>query len=226
MSIGDAANGPARTNPPIGTLGRLHVITDTRPGRDPLALALAALEAGAPVVQVRGKDLTDRELYELSVRLVDACADHGATCIVDDRVHVALAAGAHGVHVGEHDLPVGAARRVVDLAGPGRLVGGTARDGTTARAHARDGADYLGVGPCFTTTTKPGLPAPLGVAGLRAVTEAVDIPVIAIAGVTPARVRELLDAGAYGVAVIGAVSDAPDPRAAVAAFLDALGGPR
>jgi thiamine-phosphate pyrophosphorylase len=207
-------------------IGRLHVITDTRPGRDPLAVAIAALEAGAPVIQVRGKGLTDCALYELTVRIADACAAHDATCLVDDRVHVALAAGVHGVHVGDDDLPVGAARRVVDLAGPGRIVGGTARDLATAQRHVADGADYLGVGPCYATLTKTGLPTPLGPGGVRAVAVAVDVPVIAIAGVTPERVAELLDAGAHGVAVIAAVSDALDPHAAVEMFLRALGGPR
>lgn len=201
------------------TIGRLHVITDTRPGRDPLAVVAAAVEAGAPVVQVRGKDLTDRELYDLTCRVLDLCAHHGATCLVDDRLHVAVAAGAQGAHVGEHDLPVPAARRVL---GPVRLLGATARDATTARAHERDGASYLGVGPAYATTTKIGLPAPLGPAGVASVAAAVDLPVIAVAGVTAARVPELLAAGAHGVAVIGAVSEAPDAHAATEALLRAL----
>jgi thiamine-phosphate pyrophosphorylase len=201
------------------TIGRLHVITDTRPGRDPLAVVTAAVEAGAPVVQVRGKDLTDRELYELTCRVLDVCGRHGATCLVDDRLHVALAAGAHGAHVGEHDLPVTAARRVL---GASPVLGATARDAATAHAHERDGASYLGVGPSFATTTKVGLPAPLGPAGVAAVAAAVAVPVIAIAGVTAARVPELVAAGAHGVAVIGAVSEATDPHAATEELLRAL----
>jgi len=204
----------------MGTrLGRLHVITDTRPGRDPLALLAAAVEAGAPVVQVRGKDLTDRQLYELTCRALEVCTLHGATCLVDDRLHVALAAGAHGAHVGEHDLPVGAARSVL---GADAVLGATARDPDTAGRHERDGATYHGVGPCFATTTKAGLPTPLGPEGVRAVATAVDLPVIAIAGVNAQRVPALLDAGAHGVAVVGAVSDADDPRAATAALLRAI----
>jgi len=200
-------------------IGRLHVITDTRLGRDPLPTVTAALEAGAPVVQVRGKELTDRELYELTCRVLEVCVGHAATCLVDDRPHVALAAGAHGAHVGADDLPVAAAHRVL---GPAMVLGATARDPDTARAHQRAGATYLGVGPAYATATKLGLPPPLGAGGVGRVAAAVDIPVIAIAGVTAERVPELLDAGAHGVAVVGAVSDADDPYAATEALLRAL----
>lgn len=200
-------------------IGRLHVITDTRPGRDPLAVVRAAVEVGAPVVQVRGKELTDRELYDLTCRVLDVCVAHGATCLVDDRLHVALGAGADGAHVGEHDLPVAVARRVL---GPDLVLGATARDPETGRAHQLAGATYLGVGPSYTTTTKAGLPASLGPVGIGRVAAAVDIPVIAIAGVTAPRVPELLDAGAHGVAVIGAISEADDPHAATEELLRAL----
>jgi thiamine-phosphate pyrophosphorylase len=200
-------------------IGRLHVITDTRPGRDPLPVVTAALEAGAPVVQVRGKDLTDRALYELTCRVLELCCRHDATCLVDDRLHVALAAGAGGAHVGADDLPVAAARRVL---GHQLVLGATARDPQTALAHQTDGATYLGVGPSYATSTKVGLPAALGPAAVGRVAAAVDIPVIAIAGVTAARVAELLAAGAHGVAVIGAVSDADDPHAATEELLRAL----
>jgi len=200
-------------------LGRLHVVTDTRPGRDPLRTVAAALDAGATVVQVRGKDLTDAELYELASRVTDRCARHGALCIVNDRPDVALAVEAGGAHVGEHDLPVAATRR---LLGPGRVVGATARDIDAGRRHAAAGASYLGVGPTYPTTTKAGLPAPLGPDGVGRVAAAVDIPVIAVAGITARRVEAVLAAGAYGVAVVGAVADAADPARATAALLAAL----
>ena len=201
------------------TIGRLHVITDTRSGRDPLAVVSAAVEAGAHVVQVRGKGLTDRELYDLTCRVLEVCVRHGATCVVDDRLHVALAAGAHGAHVGEHDLPVRAARRVLGVT---LVLGATARDAATALAHQQAGASYLGVGPSYATMTKGGLPPPLGPEGVAAVAAAVEVPVVAIAGVTAARVRELMAAGAHGVAVIGAISDAVDPHAATEELLRAL----
>jgi len=200
-------------------LGRLHVVTDTRPGRDPLRTVAAALDAGAPVVQVRGKGLADAELYELAARVTELCVRHGALPLVNDRPDIALAVDAGGVHVGERDLPVAVARR---LLGTDRIVGATARDAATARRHQAAGATYLGVGPAYATTTKTGLPAPLGPGGVGRVAAAVDLPVIAVAGITVGNVGALLAAGAYGVAVISAVSDADDPARATAGLLAAL----
>jgi thiamine-phosphate pyrophosphorylase len=198
---------------------RLHVLTDDRPGRDPLALVDAALTAGARCVQVRVKSLTDRAHHALAAAVAERCRAAGAVCIVNDRVDIALAAGATGVHLGADDLPVAAVRR---LAGDRLLVGGTARDPVTARRLVAAGADYLGVGPVHGTTTKSGLPEPIGLQGLAAVAEAVDVPVIAIAGITIGRVPEVLGAGAHGVAVIGAVSDADDRIDATRRLLDAV----
>jgi thiamine-phosphate pyrophosphorylase len=201
-------------------IGRLHVITNLRECRDEsLSTIRSVLEAGAPVVQVRAKGVSDRELFELTSRVVDLCAAHDAACIVNDRVDVALATGARGAHLGADDLPVDAARA---LLGDEAILGATARDAAAARAHQAHGASYLGVGPCFATRSKTGLPDPLGCEGLRAVAGAVDVPVIAIAGVTAERIPELLAAGAHGVAVIGAVWDADHPPAAVERLLRAL----
>ncbi|MEU0079645.1 thiamine phosphate synthase [Micromonospora tulbaghiae] len=204
------------------SLGRLHLITDTRPGRDPLAVLRAALPvAGAElVVQVRVEDdATDREAYELACRVTEACRPYGARCLVNDRLHVALAVDAAGGHVGADDLPVAAARRVL---GPDAVLGATAREPVGARAAVDAGASYLGVGPCHATTTKSGLPDPIGPDGIRAVAEAVGVPVIAIGGVTAATVPALRAAGAYGVAVVGALSLAADPAHATAELLRAL----
>jgi thiamine-phosphate pyrophosphorylase len=211
-----AARGRARP----AALGRLHVLTDARAGRDALGLATRALGAGAGVVQVRVKGVTDRQQYDFAARLAAICAGHDAMCIVNDRVDVALAVGAHGTHLGAEDLPIAAVRRI---AGPGHLIGGTSRAPGDAARLVAEGADYLGVGPAYPTSTKDGLPAPLGPAGIGAVARAVGVPVIAIGGVTAARVPELLAAGAYGVAVVGAVSDADDPAGATADLLRALG---
>jgi len=201
-------------------LGRLHVLTDTRGGRDAVAVVRAALSAGAPVVQVRSKGGTDRELHELADRVARLCDEAGALCVVDDRADIALAVGAGGTHLGAHDLPLAAARRVV---GPSHLLGGTARDPQLARELVAQGADYLGVGPASATSTKSGLPDPLGVTAVGAVAAAVDVPVIAIGGVTVEHVPALLAAGVHGVAVVAAVSEAADPAAATRALLAALG---
>ena len=201
-------------------IGRLHVITDCRAGRDPLPVIRAALSAGAPVVQVRAKDLSDRAFYDLALRVREACDETGADCVIDDRPDIAVAVGAAGTHLGALDLPVTAARRVV---GPDHLVGGTAREPVSGQALVDEGATYLGVGPAYETTSKDGLPSAIGAVGVGAVASAVDVPVIAIGGITVDRVPELIAAGAWGVAVISAVSDAADPAAATRGLLRAVG---
>jgi thiamine-phosphate pyrophosphorylase len=200
-------------------LGRLHVITDNRFGRDPRLAVPIALQSGADVIQVRVKSWTDRDLLELAEQVVAWCQPYGAACIVNDRVDVALAVGADGVHLGADDLPVSVAR---SLLGPDAFVGGTARDAATARALVAAGASYLGVGPCFATVTKTGLPDPIGLAGVAAVAAAVDVPIIAIGGVRADQISELRAVGAYGVAVVDAVSGAEDQAAAVRDLLREL----
>jgi thiamine-phosphate pyrophosphorylase len=200
-------------------LGRLHVITDNRFGRDPRSAVPVALEAGADVIQVRVKGWTDHDLLELAQQVVAWCQPFGAACIVNDRVDVALATGADGVHLGAEDLPVSVARR---LLGPHAVVGGTARDAATARELVAAGASYLGVGPCFATVTKTGLPDPIGLAGVAAVAAAVDVPIIAIGGVRADQIAELRAVGAYGVAVVDAVSGADDQAGAVRDLLREL----
>jgi thiamine-phosphate pyrophosphorylase len=209
---GRGAAGPSASSGPLAVeevrrrLGRLHVLVDS------LALADAALDGGAPALQVRLKSGSDADRYRLAAVIAERCRAAGSTCLVNDRADVAVAVGADGVHVGATDLPVEAVRRVV---GPAALVGGTARGPATARRLIAEGASYLGVGPIYATASKDGLPDPIGLDGLRSVVAAVDgVPVIAIAGVTAGRVDEVLAAGAWGVAVIGAVADADDPRAA------------
>ena len=194
---------------------RLHVIADSA------SLADEAFRGGAPAVQVRIKGSSDAAVLAECKQIVAAAQRAQAVVIVNDRADIALAAGAHGVHGGADDLPIAELRK---LLGPTRLVGGTARDPDTALRHQNDGASYVGVGPVYATATKDGLPELLGPAGVEKVAAAVDIPVIAIAGITAAQVPELLDAGAHGVAVIGAVAHAADPAAATAELLEAVGG--
>lgn len=189
---------------------RLHVVTDALPTVD---AALSVSGPGQIAIQVRVADtVTDRTAYALVTAALERCRAAGAMCLVNDRVDVAAAAGADGVHVGDDDLPLPAARRVL---GASAVVGVTCRSPRDVVA-----ASYLGVGPVYATGSKDGLPDPIGVAGVAAVAAVARVPVIAIAGVTPERVPELLAAGAYGVAAIGAI--ARDPLGATAAFLKAL----
>lgn len=200
-------------------VSRLHLVTDTRHGRDPLSEVAAALGAGVDWVQVRVKGCTDRDLYDLTVRVLEQAGAYDATVVVDDRADIALAAGAHGVHVGAEDIPVREVRRIL---GPDLLVGATAREPVAARAAVAAGADYLGVGPAFGTATKSGLPDPIGVDGVARTANAVDVPVVAIGGVDRDRLPELLAAGVHGAAVVSAVSQAADPAAAAAALLETI----
>lgn len=202
-----------------GVFPRLHVLTDARGGRDPLREVSPALEAGAGAVQVRAKELSDRDVLALTRAVLDLAMPYAAHVLVDDRVDVALVAGAHGVHLGASDLPVAQVRRVVPR---DFVVGATVRDADMARAAEAAGATYLGAGPAFRTSTKRGLPEPLGPPGIHAVTAATRLPVIAIGGVTPDLVASLRAAGAHGVAVVAALSEAADPAGVAAAFVAAL----
>lgn len=170
-------------------------------------------------MQVRIKGSSDASMLVECEQIVTAAHKTQALVIVNDRADIALAVGADGVHCGADDLPVSVLRRVL---GPDALVGGTARDPDTALRHQADGASYVGVGPVYATATIDGLPEPLGPAGVERVAAAVDIPVIAIAGITASRVPEMLNAGAHGVAVIGAVAHAANPVEATAELLEAL----
>jgi thiamine-phosphate pyrophosphorylase len=209
-------------------LGRLHYIASYRGQDDPVRmfeLVSIALEAGVPCVQLRGKDCPDRQRYELARRVVDLSHQAGATCIINDRVDIALAAGADGAHVGDEDLPAVEACRLLGERSTTRdrpVLGVTARTPEDGVKAERAGATYLGVGPCYVTTTKAGLPPPIGPQGVAAVAQAVGCPVLAIGGVSFAYVPELLAAGAYGIAVVSAIAAANDPAAAVRELLTCL----
>jgi thiamine-phosphate pyrophosphorylase len=205
----------------LRTLPRLHVLTDPVGDQRSLDIVGAALGAGARCVQVRAKTLNDRDHLAFALEVVARCHAVDAMCIVNDRVDIALASGADGVHLGALDLPVPSAR---GLAGDRLLIGGTAREPRTAAALEAAGVDYLGVGPLYATTTKQGLPDPIGFDNLRSIVDAVSVPVIGISGVSATRVPEVLATGAHGVAVTAAVTGASDPAAATETLLAHLAG--
>lgn len=199
-------------------LPRIHCITDF-PSYDEDALDRleSVVRSGVDAVQVRAKSLSDRELHAFTRRLVDRLDGTTAKVIVNDRLDIALAAGAHGVHLGLGDLPVSEARR---LAPEGFLVGGTCRNSEHARAAVVAGADYAGVGPVYPSTTKVGLPDPIGLDTLRAASTV--LPVIAVSGIDVERVPQVMAHGAYGVAVAGALCRSPDPALAAKELVDAV----
>ncbi|MQA07375.1 MAG: thiamine phosphate synthase [Pseudonocardiaceae bacterium] len=200
---------------------RLYLCTDARAARGDLAeFADAVLAGGVDIIQLRDK--TDGvpleagpELAALEV-LADACARHGALLAVNDRADIALTVGADVLHLGQDDLPVPAARRVV---GDQMAIGRSTHSPEEARAGAREGGvDYFCAGPCWTTPTKPGRPA----AGLELIREtaaaAAERPWFAIGGIDEARLPDVLEAGARRVVVVRAITEAEDPRAAAEWF--------
>jgi thiamine-phosphate pyrophosphorylase len=193
-------------------LPRFHLITDfSTLDRVALAGLLAVLASqpesvGVDAVQVRAKRASDREVVAWTRALLAEVASRGTRVIVNDRLDLALAAGADGVHLGRDDLPVADARALVPAS---FLLGATCRSPEHAARARADGADYAGVGPIHATATKRGLPDPLGLDVLAATAR--EIPAIAIGGITADRVRDVMATGAHGVAVVAAVWEDPDP---------------
>ena len=208
------------------SLGRLHLITDTRPGRDPLAVVRGRPRRWpAPSWSCRSGSRTTPptgEAYDLARRVLALCAPYGATCLVNDRLHVALAVGAAGGHVGADDLPVAAARRVL---GPTGVLGATARDAGHGAPRPVAGGRQL---PGRRARVTPPAPRPacrtrIGPGrGPRRRRRRRTCRSIAIGGVTAARVPALRAAGAYGVAVVGARLRRRRPGRATAELLEAL----
>lgn len=189
--------------------------------RDDLELLPAFAEVGVAGFQVRDKDATTRELLALAVAVIERVGAYGACVVVDDRLDVALASGAHGVHLGASDLPLADARRIADAVAPGLLIGATCRDRDAVEAAVAAGADYAGFGPVFATSSKAGLPDPLGV---DAVTAAAGVlPLIAIGGISTTSAASVRAAGAHGVAVIGGLWRQPDPLQAAKELVEAVG---
>lgn len=209
----------------------LHLVTDERLPLDRLLVVVdAAARAGAAVVQVRAKGATARAFTETTVAVAEVVARRAAV-LVNDRVDVALAArhaGARvdGVHLGQDDLDPRAAR---DLLGPDALIGWTAhRDAHRRAAEALPAGtvDYLGVGLVNPTTSKDDGPPVLGADGFGAFALSTSLPCVAIGGVRVTDVPDLMAAGASGVAVVSAISGAPDPAAAATEFMTVIGAAR
>ncbi|MCS6988311.1 MAG: thiamine phosphate synthase [Chloroherpetonaceae bacterium] len=202
-------------------IGKLCVITDVviQSRYSHLELCELAIRGGASVVQLRDKSASTRDLYALAVAMQLVCRKFGATFIVNDRVDVALAADADGVHLGQTDLPIPVARKIL---GDKKIIGGSASTLEEALQVERDGADYVGFGHVFSTTTKLKASAPKGVEGLKDVLAAVKIPVMAIGGINASNVAQVARAGAPSVAVISAVCAAADPTAAARELLQSM----
>lgn len=200
---------------------KLYVIPDRFVGA-PLSLeeqTEQALEGGATMIQLRDKEMSGRELYDTALRLKALCRPRGVPLIVNDRFDVALAAEADGVHLGGTDLPGAIIKK---LAPRDFIIGLTAHSLEEGLAAQGAGADYLGVGAAFPTSTKEGAGV-LGIEGIRAVLKNISIPTVAIGGIGPANVTAVMKTGVDGIAVVASVVGQKDIKGA-AAELAALVG--
>ncbi|AUG48342.1 thiamine-phosphate diphosphorylase [Haloarcula taiwanensis] len=191
-------------------------------GRTTDEIVADAIDGGVGVVQLREKDRTARERYELGRELRDLTREADVAFVVNDRVDIAQALDADGVHLGDDDLPVPVAR---DLLGEDALIGRSVSTVEDAREAAAAGADYLGVGAVFATGSKDDIDDDeyaIGTERVAAIAEAVDIPFVAIGGITADNAVEVVRAGADGVAVITAITQADDPTAATDALHSAV----
>ncbi|MCH5221133.1 MAG: thiamine phosphate synthase [Muribaculaceae bacterium] len=207
---------------------RLHYIAGPVEGSDAVEStctgAVKALEGGCRWIQIRMKDADDDEMLRVAQYLAPICHEYGATLLLDDRVNLVPASGAHGVHLGKNDMPPAEARRIL---GPGYIIGSTANTFSDIEAANSQGADYIGLGPLRFTTTKKNLSPVLGYEGYRRICgdcrrHNISLPIVAIGGITPDDIAPLLVAGVAGVAVSGAIVNADDATAATAEFISHL----
>lgn len=195
----------------------LCVITDE--AYCPVTLAEEALKGGAAMIQLRHKTASGSQLFTWAIEIRKRCHQYHALCIINDRVDIALASDADGVHLGQDDLPAAAARK---LLGNTRIIGVSASSAEEAVQAEKDGADYIGFGHIYPTISKQKKHAPLGPENLQKTLEIISLPVIAIGGINRENAPLLISRGASGVAVISAVSRAKEPSTAAYELLCAI----
>lgn len=191
----------------------LYLVTDRSlsKGRASAEVVREAVAGGVTCVQLREKACGTRDLLDEARAVKAVLQGTGVPLIINDRVDVALAVGAEGVHLGQQDMPLADARR---LGPPGWIIGISAESVEDAVRAEGEGADYVGASPVFATPTKTDHAPPLGLEGLRRMRAAVKIPIVAIGGIHAGNAREVMDAGADGLAVVSAIVSAASPRAA------------
>ncbi|MDB4897892.1 MAG: hydroxyethylthiazole kinase and thiamine-phosphate pyrophosphorylase, partial [Firmicutes bacterium] len=213
-----------RISRPLADQLALYVIVS---GATPLAVVRAALEGGAGMIQWREKALDLPAQVAAATQVRDLCRAYGALFLVNDRVDLALALDSDGCHVGQEDLPVPLARR---LLGPDKIIGTSVETAAEAARGEAEGCDYLGVGPIYATPSKADAGEPHGPGVIERVTAATRLPVVGIGGIGLGKAADVIAAGAVGIAVISAVTGAATPLAAARALLaevrEAKGGDR
>ncbi len=192
---------------------RLYLVTDNAlmQGRSLADVVAAAIQGGVSCVQLREKNLAAREFLAQAILLKSLLAKHQVPLVINDRIDIALACGAHGVHLGQSDLPVEAARKLLP---PEVFIGWSVESMADVRQSASLPLDYLGVSPIFATPTKVDTKSSWGLDGLAKIRARTDLPLVAIGGIHEGNAREVLRAGADGLAVVSAICAANDPLAA------------
>lgn len=199
----------------------LYLVADPEQSRsgDLAADIAAAIAGGVTCVQLRAKHLSDRDALDLATGLASVCRECNVPFLVNDRLDVALAVGADGLHVGLSDLPVHVVRR---LAGDRFVIGWSPETGEQVAASAAEGADYVGLGPVFPTGSKADAGAAIGLDGLSRRAALAGLPSVGIGGITTESTASIIDAGTDGIAVISAILRASDPKEAAAQLRSAV----
>ncbi len=202
-------------------IGKLHILTDTvlQSRFSHMEITRLGIAGGADTIQYRQKSGSTREMIEIARNMKRLCSEAGVTFIVNDRLDVAIAAEADGVHLGQDDFPIPMAR---ELLGEGRIIGGSAATLDEARKCLSEGADYVGFGPVYPTSSKDDAGPVSGIDILKQVVEIIPLPIIAIGGVGAENIPDVMRAGAHGIAVISAVCCQDDPEEATRALYQAL----
>jgi thiamine-phosphate pyrophosphorylase len=195
----------------------LYLVTDRvlSLGRSNLEVIEAAVSGGVTLVQLREKEASTQDFYQEGLNIKDYLEAARIPLIINDRIDIALALDADGVHLGQEDMPVDVARKIL---GPCKIIGASAFTTQEAVAAESMGADYLGLSPIFVTTTKPELVAEIGLEGISSLKRAVKIPIVGIGSMHQSNVYEAVRAGLDGVAVVSAICSQEDPKAAAAAI--------
>ncbi|MBI5656388.1 MAG: thiamine phosphate synthase [Geobacter sp.] len=199
----------------------LYLITDRHQtgGRDLPTVVGEALAGGVRAVQLREKDLSSRELYELALELRKLTERHGARLIINDRIDIALAVNADGVHLGKESIPIHRARK---LLGPTRLIGVSCHNQICALTAEEKGADFITFGPVFFTPSKARYGEPVGTDRLETVARQLKMPVFGLGGINLRNTPQVLNAHAHGIALISAIIAAPEPARAANDLLAAI----
>ncbi|WP_161821392.1 thiamine phosphate synthase [Sporotomaculum syntrophicum] len=188
----------------------LYLVTDRAilEGRDLYHAVEAALQGGVTLVQLREKHTSSRDFYQIALGLKDLTCKYQVPLLINDRLDIALAVDADGIHIGQEDLPLQVVR---EMLGPQKIVGYSVANIEEAVYGERNGADYLGAGPVYATQTKSTPIEPLGVEGLRSIKEAVSIPVVGIGGINVRNVSQVRRSGVDGISVVSAILGSFNP---------------